>query len=114
MAFEMKRGDRRPYFRVQLMVTDPANPTGPMIPCDLTNATAVKFLMKTAAGALVVNDPGAFINRVQGIVEYAWLAGDTDVSSSSYQMEVEVDWAGEKQSFPSTGYFAVSITDDLG
>lgn len=114
MAYELKRGDRRPYFRVQLKVTDPLNPPN-MIPADLTDAIGVKFLMKTAVGALVVNDPGFFIDRPTGVVEYRWAAGDTDVSNPNYQMEVEVDWgAGEVQSFPSTGYFPISITDDLG
>ena len=113
MAYELKRGDRRPYFRVQLMVTDPVAPEGPMIPMDLTDATDVKFLMKTTIGALVVNDPGVFTDRILGIVEYQWASGDTDVSST-YQMEVEVDWGGEKQTFPSTGYFPVVISDDLG
>jgi hypothetical protein len=75
----------------------------------------VKFLMKpTTGGSLVVNDPGVFIDRTNGIVEYQWAAGDTDTSNANYQMEVEVDWSGEKQTFPSTGYFPVSITDDLG
>jgi hypothetical protein len=112
-VFEMKRGDRRPYYRVQLLVTDPLDPDGPMIPMDLTDATSVRFLMKTSVGSLVVDDLGTFIDRVNGIVQYAWGAGDTDVSNPNYQMEVEVDWGGEKQTFPSVGYYQVSITDDL-
>jgi hypothetical protein len=113
MAYEIKRGDRRPHFRVQLLATDPANPPA-KIPVDLTGASSVKFLMGKLGDALTVNSTGTFIDRVNGIVEYAWGATDT-TQSGSFKMEVEVDWGGgEKQSFPSTGYFDITISDDLG
>lgn len=114
MAYQIKRGDRRPYFRVQLKQTDPASPTGALIPVDLTGAVAVKFLMKPAAGALKVNATGFIVSATTGVVEYRWGATDTD-TSGTFNMEVEVDWGGgEKQTFPSSSYFPVTISDDLG
>jgi hypothetical protein len=113
MAYELKRGDRRPYFRVQLLVTDPASPPD-LIPCDLTDAASVKFLMGKIGDTLVVNAAGTFIDKPTGVVQYAWDADDTIVSGA-YKMEVEVNWGGsETQSFPSTGFYDVTITDDLG
>jgi hypothetical protein len=57
----------------------------------------------------------AFIDRSNGVVEYAWGITDT-TASGAYTAEVEIDWGGspaEYQTFPSTGYFTITITDDL-
>jgi hypothetical protein len=112
-VYEIKRGDRRPYLRYALTVTDPNDETA-QIPPDLTAAVGVRFIIKKLGEAAIVDDAGTFIDRTLGIVQYAWQAGDTDVSGT-YNVEVEIDWgAGEKQSFPSTGYETVVIFDDLG
>ena len=53
------------------------------------------------------------IDPLTGVVEYAWAEGDTD-EAGDFLVEVEVDWGGgEFQSFPSKGYFSVTIEDDL-
>lgn len=108
-AFLIKRNDLRPRFRVQLTETDPV--TGVATPVDLTQATAAHFIMSGAAG-VKVNDEMEFIDRVTGIVEYAWHVGDTD-TSGNYKVEVEVIWGTEPQTYPSAGFFAVRINDDL-
>lgn len=113
MAYQIKRGDRRPYFRVQLLQTSPTD-SRVLVPVSLVGATGVKFMMKTGTGqTLKVNSPGFIVDAINGIVEYRWGATDTD-TSGTYNVEAEVDWAGEKQTFPSVGYFSVTISDDLG
>jgi hypothetical protein len=115
-VYEIKRGDRRPYLRYTCTVTDPDDPseTPAQIPCDLTDAVGVRYIIRKLGEAPIVDDAGTFIDRVNGVVQYAWASGDTDVSGT-YNVEVEIDWgAGEKQSFPSTGYETVIIFDDLG
>lgn len=115
-VYEIKRGDRRPYLRYALTVTDPDDfsDTPAQIPADLTSAVGVKFIIRKLGDTPIVNAAGTFIDRPLGIVQYAWGATDTAVSGT-YNVEVEVDWgAGEKQSFPSTGYETVVIFDDLG
>jgi hypothetical protein len=105
MAFEIKRNDRRPYWRVQLTQNgDPA---------DITGAAGVGFTMKQG-GTLKVNKASMLVvDALTGVVEYHWADGDTD-TSGTYNVEVEVDWGdGELQSFPSKGYFTVEISDDL-
>lgn len=108
MAFEIKRNDRRPYFRVALTQNGSA--------ADLTTAVAARFIMKTGSTIKVNRATMTFIDKPGGIVQYAWAATDTD-TSGDYNCEVEIDWGGspaELQTFPSKGYFTVTITDDLG
>lgn len=104
MAFEIKRNDRRPYWRAAL--------TSNGDPVSLTGATAVRFTMKQGATVKVNKQPMTVIDAATGVVEYPWGASDTE-TSGTYNVEVEVDWGGELQSFPSTGYFTVTINDDL-
>ncbi len=107
MPFEIKRYDRRPYFRVQL--TENSNPA------DLTSAVAARMIMKTGSTLKINKVAMAFIDRPTGVVQYAWGATDTD-TTGTFNVEVEVDWGGapaELQTFPSTGYFTVTINDDL-
>jgi hypothetical protein len=113
MAFEMKKHDQRPRYRIQLTQSDPNNATA-QIPVDLTAATSAVFIMSSVAGVVKVNrGVMSFIDRVNGIVEYAWAAGDTD-TSGTYNIEIEVLWGTEPQTFPSKGYFTATISDDLG
>jgi hypothetical protein len=103
MAFEIKRGDRRPRYRVQL--------TSDGDPVDLTGVTSVRFIMKTGS-TIKVDEAADIITAASGIVEYAWAAGDTD-TSGDYNVEIELDWSGEKQTFPNSGYFTAKVNEDL-
>lgn len=108
MAFEIKRNDRRPYFRVQL--TENGNPA------NLASADTARIIMKSGNQVKINRAVMTFIDKPSGVVQYAWGATDTD-TSGDFNVEVEIDWGGspvELQTFPSTGYFAVKINDDLG
>ncbi len=107
MAFEIKRDDRRPYFRVQLTQNGE--------PVDLTGATAVRFTMKEGATLKIDGASMVAVDAATGVFEYQWANGDTD-TVGDYSVEVEVDWGGSPailQSFPSTGYFTLTINPDL-
>ena len=113
MAFEIKRGDRRPHYRIQLTQTNPDDPTQ-VNPADLSLATAAYFIMSSSTGTIKVNRGAmTFVDRFNGIVEYAWAATDTN-TAGTYNVEIEIDWAGEPQTFPSSGYFTITIDTDLG
>lgn len=116
-VFRIKRGDRAPALRLQLLdATTPVN---------LTSATAVRLLLANDAGALVVDEamavdsgqgdvpaPGATTGR--GWCQYAWQVGDTDVAAV-LRLEVEVTWAdGTKQTFPPDSTALVYVSADLG
>jgi hypothetical protein len=105
MAFEIKRNDLRPHWRVTL--------TSNGTPVDLTGAATAKFTMKEGTTVKVNKAAMTFIDQAGGVVEYDWTGTDTD-TSGTYNVEVEVDWgAGEIQTFPSKGYFTITIEDDL-
>lgn len=104
MPFTIKRNDRRPRYRVNL--------TADGAPVDLTAATSVRFLMKEGT-TLKVDGVATVVDALNGGVEYAWAVGDTD-TAGEYQVEIEVSWGGETQTFPSDGYFTCSIQNDLG
>lgn len=106
MAFEIKAHDRRPHYRVQL--------TANGAPIDLTGASSVSFQMYTSAGTVKVAKTAAtIVDGPTGVVEYAWAAGDTD-TPGTYNAEFEVLWGTEPQTFPSSGYFTITINADLG
>ncbi len=108
MSFPIKRNDLRPRWRAQLTANGD--------PVDFTTAVAARFIMKKDANVKIDRALMTFVDAAAGIVEYAWTGTDTD-TSGAFNAEVEVDWGGtpaEYQTFPSTGYFAVLINDDLG
>lgn len=105
MAYEIKRNDLRPYWRVQL--------TQNGLPADITGNVGVVFTMKQGSTLKVNKEAMDVIDDGTGVVEYQWQTGDTD-TSGTYNVEVEVDWGGgATQTFPSKGYFIVEISDDL-
>lgn len=106
-GFTIKRNDRRPRWRVQLTVN--------AVPLDATLATNVRFIMKQGATVKVNKQPMSVVDAATGVYEYIWGPTDTD-TSGSYTAEVEVDWGGSPavlQTFPNTGYYAITIEDDL-
>lgn len=104
MAFVIKQNDQRPYFRVQLTSND--------APVSLTGATSAKFIMKQGA-TTKVTATAQIIDAPNGIVQYAWAAADTN-TAGTYNAEIEILWGTERQTFPSSGYFAITIEADLG
>lgn len=84
------------------------------VPVDLTNATGALLFVKKGstfvvnAGTMVIDDAPA------GEVSYSPSASEVD-EAGRFNAEVEVTFAnGEIATFPSNGYFAVQIDEDLG
>lgn len=109
-TFTMKRHDTRPVYRAQLLEPAANDPTN-KVPVDLSDATAVKFIMSGDDG-IKVNKAAAIEDGPNGRVKYVWVAEDTD-TSGDYSIEFEVSWGTDKQTFPSDGYLTISIVDDL-
>jgi NADPH-dependent ferric siderophore reductase len=110
MAFQMKRHDTRPVYKAQLRQTDP-NDASATIPVDLTTATAVKFIMSNN-NTIKVNAAATVTDAANGRVQYTWIAADTD-TSGVFNVEWQVSWGTDKQTFPSAGYSSITISDDL-
>ena len=103
--FAIKRNDRLPALRVQLLRDD-----GTIV--NLTTATAVTLKM---GAPFNLNVAAVVIDAVNGIVEYAWAAGNTNVTEGNYRAEFEVTWPGGiPETFPTDGYIIVQVYTDLG
>jgi hypothetical protein len=83
---------------------------------DLTTATVVVFQMADAeTGAIKINAV-ATINSppTAGVVQYDWLAGDTD-TAGDYIATWQVTWpSGKTQTFPTAANLSVLVIGDLG
>lgn len=105
--FVIKQGDRLPELQVTL-----TDSTGAAV--DLAGAT-VRFHMRALNGKTTKVDAAAtLVTPAEGVVSYAWMAGDTD-TTGSYNAEFEVTFGdGRNQTFPNPGYIVVRIDRKLG
>jgi len=115
-TFQMKVDDTGPA--IQSTLRD-----GNGVAVDVTGA-AIQFKMKmrepvrgrgglTRLVGLKVDAAGAIVNGTGGIVNYTWIAGDTD-APGTYDAEWEVTFAsGLVESFPRPGFITVTIEGDL-
>lgn len=102
LIHRMKTGDLRPYLQVKIFNQDGSAR-------DLTG-DIVTFNMKAPDGTLVIDD-GAMTGVImsQGIVEYRWLAGQTD-EANIFRGEVVINGV---DTFPKEGYITIEFTEDL-
>ena len=81
---------------------------------NLTTATTVKLILKTASGSATITGTCAIDDAVNGEVSYAWVSPDTD-TVNSYNGEFEITWSnGKVTTVPNDTYFTVEIKADLG
>ncbi len=106
MSFYIKQNDTVPSLRAALK-----NGSGDAV--DITGATC-QFHMRVLGQTTVTVDASAqIIDEETGIVQYNWVADDTD-TIGSYQAEFEVTYPdGTIETFPNNGYIRVEITDDI-
>lgn len=84
-------------------------------PIDLTDATEVNFLMRLhgSTDPPAIRSPMTITDAVNGTVQYAWQAGDTD-TAGDYDVEFEITWNdGGVETVPNDSYLTVRIVDDL-
>lgn len=107
MTFYIKQNDTVPSIRAELQ-------NGNGDPVDLINAN-VRFLMRAiGANQTTVSAAAVVITPASGVVQYNWIAADTD-TIGSYQAEFEVTYPdGTIETFPNNGYIRVEIIDDIG
>ena len=125
LTFMIKRGDTLPYIRRQFVDTD-----GDAVTID--PADTVKFTMRAStdvamASPAKVHASAVIIDAANGIVEYQWVAADTNTTTyvetstlgrftdTPYAAEFELTRLadGKIETFPQAGYIAVSIPPDL-
>jgi len=104
-TFNMKKGDRLPILRAQLLDSED-------VPIDLTGAS-VQFRMRPrSGGALKVNAAATVVDAPAGIVEYAWAALNVD-TEGLFVGEFAVTLVGLIQTVPSSGVVLIVIEDVL-
>lgn len=107
MTFSIKQNDTAPSLRATLL-----NGSGNVI--DLTGATVRFHMRELGKTTIIVNQACTVINAAGGIVQYDWVAADTD-TIGSYQAEFQVTYSdGTIETFPNDSYIRVDIIDDIG
>jgi len=108
----IKRTSLRPKITARLRNSD-----GTFV--DLTTATGVTFTMRRLEEngpdtVVLVDQPCAITNAAQGIVEYTWQAGDTDVAGA-HVGDFEVTWSpGVTEIIPTKGYLNIRVLQTAG
>lgn len=106
MSFYIKQNDTVPSLRAAL-----ENGSGTAV--DLTNATCNFHMRPLGSTTITVDASAQIVTEATGIVQYNWIAADTD-TVGSYQAEFEVTYPdGTIETFPNNGYIRVEITDDI-
>jgi hypothetical protein len=97
------QGDRKPYLRVDL------ERGGAVL--DLTAASGVTFKMYRKGEENVtplISAAGVIVDADTGTVEYQWAALDLDLYGRFSGVFV-IDWAGEDEGVPDTGYIPIRV-----
>lgn len=107
-TFRMKRGDTLPRLRARLLNADDS-------PMQLGGVDGVVLRLRpVTGGALKVEAAAQVLDGDAGLVEYSWLAGDTD-TAGAFDGEWGVTYPGaEVATVPGNGYFLLRILDRLG
>lgn len=106
-----KRGDLEPDLVIDLL----ASPTT----VDLTLVSSWKILGRLRGQSALTVDAAATpavdpVDKYKAVVTHQWASPQTAVSGLLL-VEVEATWPdGHKQTFPTTGYIQIRISDDLG
>ena len=107
MTFYIKQNDTVPSIRAELQ-----NGNGDAV--DLIDATVQFHMRAIGANQTTVDAAAVVVSAASGIVQYNWIAADTD-TIGSYQAEFEVTYPdGTIETFPNNGYIRVEIIDDIG
>jgi len=104
--FSIKENDTLPALRAVLK--DSAGE-----PIDLTGATVMFHMRNTSNSNVKVDSAATIIDAGGGVVDYQWIAQDTD-NVGQYEIEFEVTFpGGGVQTFPNNSYGTVVVYDDL-
>lgn len=109
--FYIKQNDTSPAIRATLK-RPLADGTEAVV--NLTGAS-VRFLMSRECDSEAkVAAAGSIVNAEGGIVEYQWVAGDTD-TADTFRAEFEVTYSDNTiETFPNRAYQHVRIAPELG
>lgn len=107
-TFEIKRNDRLPYIRDQLVSSE-----GQPLPIPV-GATVTFTMVNALTGSVKISAAAAtVVDAARGLVEFAWRAGDTD-TAADYLAEWRVTTIGGiTQTVPTRSGRAVRVNPPL-
>lgn len=105
-SFVIKQGDTRPSLRTTLRDANGNAING--------SAATVRFHMRKQRSATAVIDaPATWVDQANGVVEYAWQTGDTDVAGI-FDYDFQVTFSDDTiESFPNAGADQLEIEPSL-
>lgn len=104
--FVLKKNDTTPQVVMSLMEEDGSD-------IDLTGATVRFHMTPYGSSTEKVDTTASILNAEKGIVQYTWIAGDTD-TTGWYRAEFEVTYGtGEVESFPNSQDLVIQIVDEV-
>ena len=94
------QGDNRPYIRLTLRQADGAA-------MNLTDATVVVYFRRAGEAAILATLPCTKVGGATGEVTFNFPGNTLNVEPGAYEGEIEVDFAGEKQTVYEVLKFSV-------
>ena len=105
MSFRIKQNDTSPSLQATLK-----DAAGSVV--DISGSS-VRFHMKSIDGTLKVDEAMIIVDGTNGVVQYDWVAGDTE-TAGSYFVEFEVTYSDSSvETFPNNGNESVTVTKEL-
>ena len=105
--FIIKRNDLRKDLERTLVIDDSV--------VDLSSADTVEFHLneRPKSDTNILNENANIKDAANGVVEYQWADGDTDLEPRTYFYEFQVNWDnGDPQTFPNTGFKTLKIVEE--
>jgi hypothetical protein len=102
--FYIRRGDRSQPFQRTLRKADGTAQ-------DLTTRTVKFFMTNRHTGEVVVDGVEITpVDAANGVVQYEWEEGTTDVAGSYWGVFQTIDTEGRPGTFPNVGYLEIEIS----
>ena len=94
----LKAGDTQPTLKVQLYEEDEHK--------DITGFTCTLRVRNNKDETLILDETMSAVSERNGVVKYAWQAGDTDVAGL-HDAEVSITDGTDTITYPNDGYFQI-------
>lgn len=113
--YSLKRGDTWPPIAAQLTSRDRSSSDArARVAIDLTDATAVKLLLRNIAETMSFGGNCEIVDAAHGDVQWAIDPAFSAVADL-FSAEFEIHWSdGSIQTVPDSGYAVIEVEQDLG
>ena len=103
--FTIKKGDTLPSIQSYLLDED-------SVAVNLTANSGVMFIFRPTSTLIAQSGAATVVNAATALVQYNWATGDTN-TVGIMQAEWQVDFSGQKMTFPNSSYINIDVIDSL-